>query len=199
MSLVNATDIKLKIEWDGTSLDEYFNAILPSVDALVDNAIGRPIQYASYTEYYNGDGSRRLSLRNGPIQTLTGVYLLSYGTGGSESASALTENVDFFVGGKASENWRLPGWLNSASEFAVGNRNYKVVYTAGYSDTTSGIPADIKQAALFAATWLWNKRHDAATMTRDVGDGGVSFRDEDELIRDLRTTYLYRYRSRRGG
>jgi hypothetical protein len=195
MSLVNVTDIKTKLEWNGTDHDDYFTSILPSLDSLVDNAIGRPIQYDTHTEYYSGDGSRRLSLRQGPIDSVTSLSLVTYGSSGAESLDEYTENVDYYVFGVRTEQWTLPGWLEASIEFVKGRRNYKVVYDAGYNDTT-GIPQDLKDAALYAATWMFNKSKDAATLTRDVGDGGESFRTEEEFLDDLRRQ-LSKYRSHR--
>jgi hypothetical protein len=86
--------------------------------------------------------------------------------------------------GWRSEGNKLPGHLVHFSFWQSGTRNYRVIYDGGF--TTSDMPSDIEHAALHAALWQHNKRKDAGTHTRDIGDGGVRFRDEEELLEDLR-------------
>jgi len=95
----------------------------------------------------------------------------------------LTENVDYYVWGKDSD-WRLPGYLEAATHWTAGRRNYKVVYTAGYAT----IPEDLEEAALHACVWMKNKRKDTATKARTVGGDGrlEGFQASTELVRDLR-------------
>jgi len=109
----------------------------------------------TYTEYYDGTGSRELVLRHRPVQSITSVYVDDdgyYGEGSSPFASAdlLTAGEDYCLKrDNASESeaslsgvllrigsvWsrpsaRVSGLLSSVRGNATGN--IKVTYVAGY-------------------------------------------------------------------
>jgi hypothetical protein len=167
-----------------TSNDTYFGSLLDRATGMVNNAIGRDVTQQTWTELYSGDGLSHLNLLHGPVVNVSSVESVTYGSDGSASYDLMTENVDYWVIGSRTEGYRLPGHLVHFSSWVSGTRNYRAIYSAGFTD--SDVPEDIQHAVLHAATWQHNKRKDAGTHTRDIGDGGVRFRDEEELLSDLK-------------
>lgn len=181
MSLTTSANVKEKLGISGSGDDALIANDILRADALIDSVLNRTIEQATFTEYYDGTGTKYLDLREGPISSVTSVSTITYDTAGNETATALNAG-DYFVHGDET-SWLLPGWLESnGSVFCTGQRNYKVVYVAGFAT----VPSDIEAAALHCIIWWRNKRTDTASESHDAGQGLRSFRGEQELIEDLR-------------
>jgi hypothetical protein len=161
--------------------DSYLNNLIARATHRCERAVGRALVQANYTEYVSGDGSRYLNLRRGPIQSVTSVSYITYDSAGNETATVETAG-NYFVWGDQSD-WKKPGYLEyNGSSWVRGQRNYKVVYSAGFAT----VPYDLEQACLHACVSLKNKRKDVASLGRSIGDGSMSVKDEIELDEELR-------------
>jgi hypothetical protein len=167
----------------------YLQALLERADDIVKTVIGREIEEAQFVEYYDGDGTPFLNLRQGPVvgSSTLSVQSVAYDTDGNETLTALAAG-NFFARGRAYEGWKLPSHLEMhGSTWVTGQRNYKVTYRAGFGANGKAMPDDIVQAALHAAVWMKNKRQDAATTGREVGDAKLlGLQNLRDLMNDLR-------------
>ena len=187
VSLVNLEE-RLGIEAGSSPPDagfEYLSSLLDRASAMVENVIGREVEQAAFTEYVNGRGTPYLNLRRGPIDVAVTPPVVSSVTYDSDRVESLTTVAagDYQVWG-IDANWRLPGYLEAASwAWSTGNKNYKIVYTAGWAT----VPADIQEATLHTAVWMKNKRRDTATSDRSVGDASMGgFANLTDLVAELR-------------
>jgi len=116
------------------------NHLIPGVSAAVEKYLNRKIlSLAAMTEYYNGDNSTILQLREWPIISVTSVHDKRNNPTGWEATDydyTLTENTDFI---KDADK----GWLIHVNGYWVKSNvyYYKVIYTAGY--TLATIPPDL--------------------------------------------------------
>ena len=181
--LSTLANLKERLGITGSTEDTYLTNLLRRASARIEAILGRTVVTAVYTEFYDGDGTTCINLRQGPVTSVSSLEYVSYDGAGGSSLTAYTANGDFFLRGDET-NFRLPGYLEFyGSNLTNGQQNYKVVYTAGYSS----VPYDIEQACLHAAVWFRNERKDTGSSGRDVGDGSLSLRENTKLDDDLRT------------
>lgn len=207
MSIATLTNFKDRIEAGSSTTDDgFYQEILDRASAKITSILGREVEsgvLGTVTEYHDGTGHQLLVLRNGPLVTVSQVNDVSYDSAGNESTSGLTANADYFLGHERSKSDKLPGYLiRNTSSWIKGQRNYQIVYTAGWDSSTTTAPAtmpqDLREACLHAAVWMWQKRKDAAKADREVGSSVASLRDERELDGDLRQMVMH-YMSFGGG
>lgn len=169
------------------SPDAYLTAVLDRADSLIDSIIGRPVNTMARTEFVSGDNTSFLTMKNGPISMLTSLNEISYDSDGAETA-VLVPRGNFRLWGEVGDNWLLPSHLEADGwNFTKGVRNYKIIANSGWNMASARQAQIIVQACLFAATWFFNKRKDAATTDRVIGSGSLGpFRDEFELVEELR-------------
>lgn len=191
MPLTTLTNLKEQLDLVGSHVnlpDSYLYRVIDRAGARCEAIVGRELESATFTEYVDGCGTRSLELRRGPITSVTSVSYVEYSGTGIETARALAVG-DYFFYGRVADGWKLPGRIESnGSVFTQGQRNYKVVYVAGFAT----IPNDLEQAALYAAVTFINTRKDAATASRDVGSGALQFilpADSDEHLHRLLAPY----------
>lgn len=163
LSTVAAVKTQAGIPQSDTSRDEQFASLLAGITAALKSDINRDLEQQTYTEYYSGDGSQTLILRQYPVQSITSIYLDSdgywgFGSGSFASATLLVEGTDYALKRSSSSigsgsgivqriggNWPMPsrrvgGFI--ADQVGIGVGNIKVVYVAGYAT----IPADLQMA-----------------------------------------------------
>jgi hypothetical protein len=111
-------------------VDATLAALISSSSAWVVSQLGRNILSATYTETRDGDGSRRLLLKNFPVSSVTSLSV----DGVTIPARASLSDDGYVL---RSDGLDLVGYV-----FARGVQNVSIVYVAGYSAT----PADLEQA-----------------------------------------------------
>lgn len=101
-SISNVTRLKilLRIPEATTTYDDLLAQVLDGVEAVVESYCGRQFASSSRVEYYGGESTSRLFLRQYPVTSVTSVRLDLSGnfgqTSGSFAAStALTAGVDY--------------------------------------------------------------------------------------------------------
>jgi hypothetical protein len=185
MSLASVSDAKdeLGIAAAITTYDARLARLLDQASAAIESYCKRTFAAASRFEYYSGDDSQVLILRNTPVQSIANLWLDStgyFGDGASAFASAtlLVAGTDYALArDNASDDEtsrsgivrRLNGTWPAIQEQqagmitrtrGAGHGNIKVEYTSGYGT----IPGDVSLACL--------------TMVRDIFGGHVGMQQE---------------------
>jgi uncharacterized phiE125 gp8 family phage protein len=125
------------------------NALLNAASNMIENACRRSFASTTRTEYYDGDDTQRLVLRQYPITSITSISV--YESGGTWTAitPVLTAFIVNAVNGVVQFNNNCSTAL-AYIYFPLGMQNIKIVYVAGYAT----IPDDLQEAAVQTAAWL---------------------------------------------
>lgn len=189
MALTTLSAVKTFLGISDTSEDDKLTAMVASADAAIKQYCGRQLESATRTEYYSGDGSSVLLLRQRPVTSVTSVHVdasgyAGQGTDAFGSSTAWTAGTDFFVR-FTDESERNTGELvaikgpgaftadgnpKTWGEWPNGVGNIKVVYLGGYTT----VPDDLKLAANQIVAQLRN----TAEVGRDLSGeklGGYSY------------------------
>ncbi len=154
-------------------LDAQLSALLVAADRAIKDYLHRDIELTSYVEYYSGNGTRFLTLRQRPVVSVTEVredFSGFYGQGtapifGSETLLVAGEDyaLELDAGGTLSNSGRLirchtvwaqlerlyvPGRVSRDTGSALGN--IKVTYSAGYAS----VPDDLKYAVAMLVAYM---------------------------------------------
>lgn len=145
--------------------------MLDSANDFVISYIGREIESASYTEFFDGDGQREILMKNYPVTTLTSF---------EENTGTLQTPV---WTPKDATTYKLSP--NIAKLFLTfyktrGFQNFKVVYTAGYAT----IPGDIKLATLKLAAGYYNTSKSDGVKREAVAGDSIEY-DTSEIPSDV--------------
>lgn len=149
MAIITKSDYKTLKGISATTYDAVLDAMLPMLQGLVEDTIGRAFDTGTYTETWDGLGSPSVFLRNTPITSVTSVTLLSPGSSVVVDSSTYTFNaatgevsfrprswgrvvVDDF--GQLAPNPQVP-WPQFPEQF----QSVRVVYVGGYSIMPPGL------------------------------------------------------------
>lgn len=182
MALTTIAKIKsfLNIPSSVTGSDEWLDALRVAAEKSIKTYCKRDFEVATYTEYFSGNSTQYLTLKQKPVISVTSVHQdqASYfgtGTDPFPAASLLTQGVDYALDVdkdgishsgillRLNCTWyEVPravyrGYLTPEITPAFGS--IKVVYSAGYST----IPVDLQYAVAYLV----------AFMRRTVPIGGV--------------------------
>lgn len=138
----------------GTAEDSLINSLVTRFDGVASGWCGYPtdgaaptFESATYTDYFDGDGTESLWLRVQPATSITSAHVdidRVYG------ASTLVDSGDY----ELFDSLLLLKTTSTQGSWATGFRSVKVVYVAGYSTT----PAPIVHACgLQIAHWYRNR------------------------------------------
>lgn len=128
MPLTTVAKVKEYLGLTGTTEDALLGGLVDWATDFVHSYCGRYFPQASYDEYYDGDGTDGLLLRQYPVVSVASVEI-----GGVQldpASYALYAQLGLV---------RLKGGV-----FPRGKKNVRLQYTAGYST----IPKDLEQAAV---------------------------------------------------
>lgn len=213
MALTTVAAVKTYLKISDSSEDTFLTAVLAYADALIKRYLNQNIESATYTEYYSGNGTRHIRLRQRPVTSITSVYLDSggyFGTGTDAFASTtlLTAGTDYTIvkdqsdgSSKSGLLERLNGMWPQVAVRTVGmltpayenNRgNIKVTYVGGYSS----IPDDLVFAEILTvANIRFMQPHGARLQSEGYEDYNYSLasmaRPEDILspVRSILSRY----------
>ena len=170
----------LKSGTDATSLDEHnelLETLVVEVSDAIERYLDRTIAQATYTHYFDGTGRDTLVLREGPLVSVTSLESVDYYDAGSgargETLTAINP-YEYVMEGQRSEGCVGLGVIRLVSGcFYRGRRNYKVVYSAGWTDSVDEGSTNIPQAIVAQATREVAARFNLRTMdglsSRTVG------------------------------
>lgn len=126
--------LKLTVADDDTLL----TMLLTAVDQDFKTRTNRAIESASYTEYYQGNGTSKLMLRHYPVTALTSIYDdpdLEW------NSDDLIDSDDLQISDADTGEIFYDGGIFTESKDV---ENLKVTYTAGFAT----IPSDIEMAVI---------------------------------------------------
>lgn len=167
----------INIKGDDNTVDNLLNDLIGRISTAFESFCGRPFISASYTEYYDGDGSNMLFVDKYP---LTSIDSINDDTSWSWGASTLI----------AATNYRIADerYVILDTTLSKGNQNVKIVYTGGYST----IPADLKQACIEESGRKLKHRVDYDEIAKTLSDGSVQYAEKDFLAQTLKTLSFYK-------
>lgn len=189
MALTTLADVKTFLGISDTSEDVKLTAMVSQADAAIKQYCGRQLESASRTEYYDGDGTAALLLRQRPVTSVTSVHVdeggyAGQGTDAFPSTTAWTAGTDFFVrftdeserntgelvAIKGPGTFTADGDPRTWGSWPNGTGNIKVIYLGGYT----AVPDDL----LLAANLIVSEMRNTAEVGRDLSGehlGGYSY------------------------
>lgn len=146
--LTTLARFKTEFDFDTDQHDTLLSRLVTKMSIWAQTYCERLFNAQDYTEYYSGDGSQELLVRNFPINSVASLYddtNREYGADTLISADDIIIQGDDYCFGKIELD---DDWFN------VGRKNIKITYNAGYST----VPADIEYAVqcLMMAAFLEN-------------------------------------------
>jgi hypothetical protein len=118
-----------------TTDDTFLQNVITRISDDIEKECGRTFHASDLTEYYNGDGTDTLVLKNFPINSIASIHDDTDRVYGSDSLISASDYIFYSDEGMI----QLDGLT-----FMKGLRNVKVVYNAGYST----IPTDLEKACI---------------------------------------------------
>jgi uncharacterized phiE125 gp8 family phage protein len=186
VALVTLTDAKQYLKVTTSNDDAILATLINSVSAWIQGYLKRNLVSKTYTEYYSGDGSNELILRNTPIVSITSIYVDSLRAWASDN---LVDSTDYIIkkgSGIVQAFNLLYGWT-------CGESNIKITYVAGYSIGITGgdgtLPHDIRLAVkrlLDLHYRMGYSQRKLDTQSESIGGMNTQFKDED-IPKDIKS------------
>lgn len=192
IALVSLADAKAFLKITTSAEDTIVGDLVNSLSKLVSNFVGHDLLSASYTEYYDGDGTDELILKNFPVTALS--VLNDDPTRAFAAPTAKDIAADVMLDGAAG----IVRLWNNGGIFQRAHGNIKVTYTAGYSLAT--MPYDIQLAVKKMVAFIYRSSYSMpkiGVQTETVGDRTTTYFN-DELPKDI-AAMLKPYRAIGGG
>ena len=171
MALFTSAEFKSHEGISTTDHDTFITALIARTGDFVNKYLGRKVESASYTEFYDGSGTGTLQLANSPVTAVTSVHIDQERDFGS---AALVSSSNYVI-------YQNEGWLRwipevttgftAAGHFPVGVQNVKVIYTGGFSS----VPDDIKEAAILWSSAIFNRRRRAGLQAISSGSFSITY------------------------
>jgi uncharacterized phiE125 gp8 family phage protein len=149
LTTLNNLKLFLGINTANTDDDTLLTNLISMVSADIENECQRTFLATNHTEYYKGDGTSQLLVKQYPVNSVTSIYDDTDRVWGSDTQIDATEiSISDRIGGLII----LEDDIFSESDDV---ENIKITYNAGYST----IPSDLEQACikLCAADYLESK------------------------------------------
>lgn len=179
--------IHLGLLTSDSSQDALLTNMINASQRICEQYLHHPILQASYTEYYDGDGTGKLILRKWPIISVTSIHI---DIDREFDSDDLADPTNYYVD---SENGIIEFYRAFAAGpawFDEGIKNIKVVYSAGFAS----IPDDLIEAADEHVAWMFRRANTEGTTQQSLG--GKSEVYDDRKIPDWLKLKLLPYRDR---
>lgn len=190
VALVTVTQAKTWLKISGSSEDTLLESFIDRAGDLANRFTGRHLKTKSYTEYYDGNGTAQIILRNHPATTLTSIHIDAMRAWGSESA--VDVSADVMLDGAAG----IIRLWNNGGLFTKGRGNVRVIYVAGYKDSANNlVPYDLQEAALLIVAHSYKRHYQEQRIglqSETIADR--TFNYSDEAIPKKAEAILKRYR-----
>jgi hypothetical protein len=191
IALIALADAKtfLKIATLTTSEDAIVSDLINECSVWINSYCNRKfINAAELTEYYDGDGTGILHVRQWPIVSITSLY--------SDYSRAWTSDTAIDVSADVqvdTESGSLTLW-NNQTVFPRGTGNIRLIYRAGYT-YNSTVPYDLQLACRKQVAWKYFQDYSQrryGVSSESQGDRTVNYTNDPRLP-DV-TQILNRYR-----
>jgi uncharacterized phiE125 gp8 family phage protein len=179
VALIALADAKAFLQITGSTQDGIIGDLINEVSVWIKNYVGHELLSATYTEYYDGDGTEELILKNFPVTTLTSVNDDPTRVFGAATAKSVASDVMLDASAGVVRLW------NNGGIFQRARGNLKVVYVAGYSLAT--MPYDIQLAVRKMVAFLYRSSYampKIGVQTETVGDRTTTYFNE-EILKDV--------------
>lgn len=198
MALTDLATVKTILGVSGTTEDARLTRLIMNAEARVKAWCKRTFESTSYTEFYSGNDTDLLRLRQRPVTAVASVYEDTgghYGQASGFGAATLLEVGTHYVieyEGQQSANgasgllvrvgtvWprhrRVRYAFRLSPESGPAHGNIKVTYTAGWFQGT--VPGDVVQAvAMTVGDWRNSSAFGRPLARESLGDWGYEFVD----------------------
>lgn len=161
--------VKTKLGISGTGSDAILTTLIEQATALIQTRCRRQLLSATYTEYPQGFGNRKLLVKEKPITSITSIRIDPTRAFTADS-TLLTAGVDYALDGQTI--FRLNGTWPAARQNTFGlladavvpsDGIIKVVYVAGYSD----VPADLAMACELLVARLFSEMREGEPLASE--------------------------------
>jgi len=200
--LVDLTALKLILGYAPTSTtyDAELQMYGEAAEAAVEKYCNRRFESRDYVEYYSGNNTQRIALRQTPVTAVTAVHLDSYGYYGANpdspfgATTLLSPGVDYVLDEDAGGVSKSGVLIRIGTVWPVLNRvlpnsrlapeigpavgNVKVEYTAGYAEA----PADLKMATAMVAVNMRQIARRGGDKVRQEKIGDYAYTLFDRLV-----------------
>ena len=171
MALITVLEVKVELDIpsEDTDPDTLLGDLLLAIVSLFEEEINRILESDTYTEYHSmGKHQNKLFLKNYPITSIISIHDdpdWAYGSGDLLSSSDYSYRED-------------DGLVYYDGYFYSGFNNVKVVYVAGYTDST--LTKSIKQCLLRQISHWYKDAKGAEWAKSNVSQpgGGTVFKKE---------------------
>ena len=178
LALETLANIKTYLQITGTGEDTILETLIDLVSSAMNLYTGRHLLAKAHTEYYSGDGSDELILRNYPVTAVSSLYNADDNRA-FDSTTQITVADDVII---VKDKGILKLW-NHESAFLKGKANVKVTYTSGYGVVTNPatVPHDLRFALKrwVAQVYMRYQRKRFDIQSESVGDHTVTFVNEE--------------------
>lgn len=164
MALTSVSNVKSYLSINESTDDTILTTLVSQAEKIILDYLGKNIESATYTEYHDGDGTDEVHLKQYPIISVTSLYDDVERVFNSTTLIAATNYIIY-------EDEGIIRLFNDESSFAVGKRNIKVAYTAGYAS----VPGDITLAANKLIAHLFHRRGADGHTQETLGSYSTSY------------------------
>lgn len=164
MALTTTANVKSYLAITESTHDTILGTLVTQAEKMIFSYLGKNIESAVYTEYYDGDGSDELHVDQYPIISVTSIHNDTERVFGSDT---LIDSDNYVI----YENEGIIRLFNDESSFTIGKRNIKIIYTAGYAS----VPSDITLAANKLVAHLFNRRGADGHTQETLGSYSTSY------------------------
>ena len=174
IALISLNEAKQFLKLTVNTEDDLVGDTVNAVSDWINKYCDRKFLSAERTEYYNGNGTSELALKNFPVTAIGSLYddpLRAFG------ASTLIPSTDYILDGNAG----LVQLFNGHTNFFEGFQNIKITYTAGYA-VDSTMPYAVQMACKILTSLIYRNVYvqwRVGIASEQVGDKTVTFRDEE--------------------
>jgi hypothetical protein len=181
--IVNLSELKTYLGIESVAEQEVLKQCLRYGEAFVSGYIGKALEEATFTEYFDG-GNPSVLLKNTPISSITSV----------QENAGTQENPDWeTVDGDEYFSDLTAGVIRHETAFTKGIGNVKVVYVGGYTQST--LPSDLGMVIVEIASMIYKRRRSQGIKSESISGGGSI--DWAENLLTYQKNILSRYRSLR--
>jgi hypothetical protein len=171
INIITLGDLKQYIEGSTTgssTYDERYNQLINGVSGFFNMHCDHTLKMTTYSSGvepdYDGNGTAHLYLRNFPVSTSGVAVLIDNDWQWTTDTIVPTSDISVY---------RDDGHIFLKGEiFKTGHQNVRVLYAAGYTDTS--MPYDLKRAALELCQFYWNRetKKDRIGVRNESFEGG---------------------------
>lgn len=180
VTMAEAKD-QLSITTTTPELDARVERWINAASQMIETYLDRKLIYQTYTERKDGRRSDRIILSQFPVVSVVSLHDdINWGF----TSTSLIDANDYWI--EEDSTIVLKGFF-----FARGNRNIKIVYSAGYKSPVLGglgpeLPKDLSYACLLTVEWLEKMRNDKRVGVTSKSKNGESISFTNELPLEVR-------------